>query len=167
MALARRNPEALEEPKHSDALELPRKVTPKSQWPARAQIIIDRLRDEYDDLTAFVLLKQMSEILVAAIDAQCERAMMATPGKKAEVMGCIAELRNLPTKYEYEDPRLDSLLATLASVKSEIKARQEFLESLKVEQILPGGEIVKPAKKVSTGVTLAITFPKYGGIANG
>ena len=69
------------------------------------------------------------------------------------------QLKSLPKKYEYQDSIIDDLEAQKKAIDEKLKARKRFLENLPAEVAdTTTGEILHPARFVSGGSTLQITF---------
>lgn len=171
MSLVREHPEALSDQPvvYESALAIPTQVIRKSEWLHRAQMVIDTLLEGVDAVTAFIIIKQINEITGVALgsnrDLKLEKsivdlALFRLQGSSQEVMGVTVKLKSLARKYLYDDAELASLEVQAEEIKAKIKARQEFLQSLKEDQILPGGVEVKKAQCIAAGVTLSATFPK-------
>lgn len=173
MSAARANPDLLDDDSvqspTSSALAIPTNVIPKSEWNNRAQLLIDTLLSRMSSVEALILIKQINEITGVALGSHkdiklekniIESAMLALEGTQQEIAGAAVKMKSKAAEYIYEDSELDNLQIQADEIKGKIKARQQFLQNLKADTVLPGGEEVKKAKCVAAGATLSVTFPK-------
>jgi hypothetical protein len=69
------------------------------------------------------------------------------------------QLKSLPKKWEYDDAELRTLEAEKVAVEAKVKVRKRFLENLKTEMAdAKTGELIRPARCISDGVTIQVTF---------
>jgi hypothetical protein len=143
----------------STALAIPRGVIKKINYGDAARSIVAAFLEEHSALEAYVRLRNIAEVLDEALSQIKENAIAQVDGNAQLVGGALVQLKALPKKWEYRDTVLDSLEAEKLAVDVRIKARKKFLEALKEEVVdTTTGEIAIPARCVSQGVTIQITY---------
>jgi hypothetical protein len=96
-------------------------------------------------------LHNIVSILETAKAILKERAI-AEVNKEDSVLGAFVKVKQLPARYEYNDAELDRM-------ELAIKARKKMLQTLTGDMAdATTGEILHPAIKTESGVTLQITF---------
>ena len=140
-------------------LLLPLQVVRKPHFDEAASRLAGSLLDEHSTLEAYVIARNLSEILEVVQSQLKEGAIALVEGKSQEVLGAMVQLKSLPKKWEYDDGELRKLEADKAAIDVRLKSRKKFLETIKEETIdHTTGEIIRPARCISDGVTIQVTF---------
>jgi hypothetical protein len=140
-------------------ISLPATVAKKTQFEELAAMLNSALLEENSALEAYVRIKNVSEILDVALAQIREQALSAINGTSEPVLGAVVQLKALPKRWEYDDCEIRTLEAQKAGIDTRLKARKKFLETLKEEVVdTATGELIRPARCVSEGVTLQVTF---------
>lgn len=163
------------------ALAIPQFVIPKSQWPDRVVRIVGNLIDRYDTIHAFLFIKQLNEITAAALKEPLfhlegmespvrliELVVNKMTGKELEIEGATLKQKRGEAVWEYGSDYLRQLEAESLAKKQDYETAKKavddykaFLEAISVPTPSPrNGDIEQPAKLVSQGVTVSVTFPK-------
>ena len=120
----------------------------------------DHLLQEHNALQAYVVLKNVREVADHAMEALKDEAIGGITGKEEMVYGAKCAIRGL-REYEYEDPTLAKIEEQMAGLKKQVSERKTFLRALKMEVAdTSTGEIIRPAKCVKDGSTIAVTLPE-------
>jgi hypothetical protein len=153
-------PEVLEaEAVQSEHLTVLHRVVPKAEFAAYAGTLTDALLEEQSAIEAYVRIRNVSDILEQALGRIKDRAINSMQGTSADICGAKVQLKSLPKRYEYQDSVIDDLESQKKVIEEKLKARKKFLENLPAEVADAGtGEIIHPARFVSGGSTLQITF---------
>ena len=134
------------------------RVVRKQQFAVYATNLTDRLLEEQSSLEAFVRIRNVIEILEVACAQIKDHAIVDVQDSTCEVFGARVQLKQLPRKFEYNDKLVAQFEAKKAEVEGQLKARKKFLESLSEPLKDDSGEPVCPAKFISGGVTLQVSF---------
>jgi beta-galactosidase/beta-glucuronidase len=127
------------------------RVVPKNEIETSAQALVDKLLDTDMPLRSFVRLHNIIAILDVAKQILKERAITEV-NKEDSILGAKVVVKQLPAKWEYDDPQLDRL-------ELEVKARKKLLQTITKDMVdADTGEIAHPAVKHEQGVTLQISF---------
>jgi len=146
-------------PVQSEYLTVLHRVVPKAEFATYAGALTDALLEEHSAIEAYVRIRNVSDILDQALGRIKERAIVTMQGTSADICGAKVLLKSLPKKYEYQDAVVDDLESQKKAIEEKLKARKKFLENLPAEVADTGtGEIIHPARFVSGGSTLQITF---------
>ena len=153
-------PEAIEAgPVQSEYLTVLHRVVPKAEFATYAGALTDALLEEQSAIEAYVRIRNVGDILDQALGRIKERAIVSMQGTTADVYGAKVQLKSLPKKYEYQDAVVDDLESQKKAIEEKLKARKKFLENLPADVADTGtGEIIHPARFVSGGSTLQVTF---------
>ena len=153
-------PEVLEaEAVQSEHLTVLHRVVPKAEFATYAGTLTDALLEEQSAIEAYVRIRNVSDILDQALGRIKDRAINSMHGTSEDVCGAKVQVKSLPRRYEYQDSVVDDLESQKKAIEEKLKARKKFLESLPADVADTGtGEIIHPAKFVSGGSTLQITF---------
>jgi hypothetical protein len=141
-------------------------VLKKSQFIPTAKNIADTLLEEVDSVTAFIAAKQLTEIAKVLVETIKPYAEKKVGLKPVVIQGVTVKSKALAKKYDYgEDPELATLNEKLEQIKENIDKRKTLLECMKKSVDVVDkktGEVVtvKPAKLISAGSTLEVTFEK-------
>jgi len=134
-------------------------VARKSQFDELAASLNQALLEENSALEAYVRIKNVAEVLDVALSQLKEQALSRLSGTSEQVLGVTVQLKSLPKKWEYDDTELRTLEAEKAAVEAKVKVRKRFLENLKTEMAdAKTGELIRPARCISDGVTIQVTF---------
>jgi hypothetical protein len=125
-------PEVLEaEAVQSEHLTVLHRVVPKAEFATYAGTLTDALLEEQSAIEAYVRIRNVSDILEQALGRIKDRAINSMQGTSKDICGA----------------------------KVQLKARKKLLENLPAEvDDATTGEILYPARFVSGGSTLQITF---------
>ena len=146
-------------PVQSEHLTVLHRVVPKTEFATYAGALTDALLEEQSAIEAYVRIRNVSDILDQALGRIKERAIVSMQGTSADICGAKVLLKSLPKKYEYQDAVVDDLESQKKAIEEKLKARRKFLENLPAEVADTGtGEIIHPARFVSGGSTLQVTF---------
>jgi len=146
-------------PVQSEHLTVLHRVVPKTEFATYAGALTAALLEEQSAIEAYVRIRNVSDILDQAMGRIKERAIISMQGTSADICGAKVMLKSLPKKYEYQDPIVDDLESQKKAIEEKLKARKKFLENLPADVADTGtGEIIYPARFVSGGSTLQITF---------
>ena len=153
-------PEATEAPPvQSEHLTVLHRVVPKAEFVIHAGTLTDALLAEQSAVEAYVRIRNVADILDMALGLVKERAITSMQGTSVDVLGAKVQLKALPKKYEYQDSIVDALESQKRAIDEKLKARKKLLENLTIEVVDPGtGEIIQPAKCISAGSTIQVTF---------
>ena len=153
-------PEVMEsEAVQSEHLTVLHRVVPKAEFATYAGTLTDALLEEQSAIEAYVRIRNVSDILDQALGRIKDRAINSMHGTSEDVCGAKVQVKSLPRRYEYQDSVVDDLESQKKAIEEKLKARKKFLESLPADVADTGtGEIIHPAKFVSGGSTLQITF---------
>ena len=153
-------PEALEaEAVQSERLTVLHRVVPKAEFAAYAGALTDALLEEQSAIEAYVRIRNVGDILDQALGRIKDRAIRSMQGTTADICGAQVQLKSLPKRYEYQDSVIDDLESQKKAIEEKLKARKKFLENLPADVAdTATGEIIHPAKFISGGSTLQITF---------
>jgi hypothetical protein len=153
-------PEVIEAgPVQSEHLTVLHRVVPKTEFATYAGALTNALLEEQSAVEAYVRIRNVADILDQALGRIKERAIMSMQGTSADICGAKVMLKSLPKKYEYQDAVVDDFESQKKAVEEKLKARKKFLENLPAEVAdTATGEIIHPARFVSGGSTLQITF---------
>lgn len=166
MSAARSNPEVFTTTPADGpmtGLILPDRVLRKSEFPAVAADIVERMLEVTDSPSAFILLRQVQEVAKAAEDILKPKVMLAAAGAAVEIDGAKIEYRKTPAKWDYRnDPERDQLLADIDTLKQLVSAREKFLQAMTEPMKDKEGREILPAVAQESSYTLAVTFPKEG-----
>ena len=153
---------------HSNKLEIKKDVQFFPEWifSQDEDSIIDNtvnnLTELYDYSTAFVIAKAWLERFKSITENLKDKAINSLNKEiniGGKIVAKITEKSN--RKYTYDDNSLNTLYMELENVKNKIKEREIFLQSLKNEVAdVETGEIIKPAKLLSDGITINVHFTK-------
>ena len=150
--------EAIAANEEAEQLTVPKRVVPKSEFLMYANSLTDRLLESESSLEAFVRLRNVIEILETALTQIKERAIVDVVDSNCEIFGAKVQLKQLPRKYEYTDRMLNEIEAEKQVVEAKMKARKKFLESLPTQVKDESGELITPARLISGGVTIQVSF---------
>ncbi|MBX2990091.1 MAG: hypothetical protein KF749_02870 [Bacteroidetes bacterium] len=142
----------------TDQVAILRRVVPKPQFTEYATHLISRLLEEQSSLEAFVRIRNVIEILEIACAQVKEHAIVDVHDSNCEIFGARVQLKQLPKKFEYNDRLVTQLEAKKAEIDAQLKARKKFLESITDPMKDESGEPIYPAKFLSGGVTLQVSF---------
>jgi hypothetical protein len=153
-------PDATEAPPvQSEHLTVLHRVVPKAEFVVYAGALTEALLDEQSAVEAYVRIRNVADILDTALGLIKERALTSMQGTNVDVLGAKVQLKALPRKYEYQDSIIDELEAQKKAIDEKLKARKKFLENLTQEVAdTATGEIIRPAKCISSGSTIQVTF---------
>jgi hypothetical protein len=153
-------PEVIETgPVQSEHLTVLHRVVPKAEFTTYAGALTDALLEEQSAIEAYVRIRNVSDILDQALGRIKDRAINSMHGTSEDICGAKVQIKSLPKKYEYQDAVIDDLESQKKAIEEKLKARKKFLENLPADVADTGtGEIIHPAKFVSGGSTLQITF---------
>ena len=153
-------PEVIEPgPVQSERLTVLHKVVPKAEFVTYASSLTDALLEEQSAIEAYVRIRNVADILDQALGRIKDRAIRSMQGTTADICGAQVQLKSLPKRYEYQDSVIDDLESQKKAVEEKVKGRKKFLENLPADVADTGtGEIIHPARFVSGGSTLQITF---------
>lgn len=125
-----------------------------------ASRLVDHLLQEHNGIQAYVVLRNVRDIADHAMEALKDEALNTIAGKEEMVYGAKCTIRR-STEYDYEDSSLATLEAQAAELKAQITDRKKFLRALKMEVAdTATGEIIRPAKCIKEGSTIAVTLPE-------
>lgn len=143
----------------SEHLTVLQRVVPKAQFATYAGVLTDALLEEQSAIEAYVRIRNVSDILDEALGRIKDRAINSLQGTSADVCGAKVQLKSLPKRYEYQDSVVDDLESQKKTIEEKLKAQKKFLEHLPADVADTGtGEIIHPARFVSGGSTLQVTF---------
>lgn len=146
-------------PVQSEHLTVLRRVVPKAEFIIYAGTLTDALLIEQSAIEAYVRIRNVADILDNALALIKERAISSMQGTNVDILGAKVQLKALPRKYEYQDSVIDELEAQKKVIDEKLKARKKFLEHLTQEVAdTATGEIIQPAKCISAGSTIQVTF---------
>ncbi|MCX6132235.1 MAG: hypothetical protein NTU47_00365 [Ignavibacteriales bacterium] len=153
-------PEVIEAgPVQSEHLTVLQRVVPKAEFATYAGALTDALLEEQSAIEAYVRIRNVSDILDQALGRIKDRAINSMHGTSEDICGAKVQVKSLPKRYEYQDSVVDDLEFQKKAIEEKLKARKKFLENLPADVADTGtGEIIHPAKFVSGGSTLQITF---------
>ncbi len=153
-------PEVLEaEAVQCEHLTVLHRVVPKAEFATYAGALTDALLEEQSAIEAYVRIRNVSDILDQALGRIKDRAINSMHGTTADICGAKVQLKSLPKRYKYQDSVVDDLESQKKAIEEKLKARKKFLENLPADVADTGtGEIIHPARFVSGGSTLQITF---------
>ncbi|TSA22502.1 hypothetical protein D4R75_04905 [bacterium] len=153
-------PEAIETALvQSEHLTVLQRVVPKAEFATYAGALTDALLEEQSAIEAYVRIRNVSDILDQALGRIKDRAINSLNGTSADICGAKVLLKSLPKKYEYQDAVVDDLESQKKAIEEKLKARKKFLENLPTDVAdTTTGEIIHPARFVSGGSTLQVTF---------
>jgi hypothetical protein len=153
-------PEVIETgPVQSEHLTVLQRVVPKAEFGTYAGALTDALLEEQSAIEAYVRIRNVSDILDQALGRIKDRAINSMHGTSEDICGAQVQLKSLPKRYEYQDSVIDDLESQKKAIEEKLKARKKFLENLPADVADTGtGEIIHPARFVSGGSTLQITF---------
>jgi len=145
----------------AEMLAIPTKVQPSGSERFRmASRLADHLLQSHNPIEAYVILKNITEVSGVAMEALKDGAIGGVTGKEELIFGATCSLRSV-REYEYDDTTITKLEAEMAVIKKNLAERKEFLRKLKMEVAdTSSGEILRPAKCVKDGSTIAVTLPK-------
>lgn len=127
---------------------------------AAANKLLDRLREETDELSAYVMLKQAEDVISEAIDLQKDNAINAMDEKTKTIWGAKLETKRSKA-FEYVHPRLTEIAEQIKALNAEAKSIKLMLENMKEPMIYEStGEVIEPAKCLKDGLQIAVTLPK-------
>jgi hypothetical protein len=135
-----------------------RRVVPKPQFTEYATTLTSRLLETQSSLEAFVRIRNVIEILEVACAHIKEHAIVDVQDSNCEVFGARVQLKQLPRKFEYNDRLVAQLEAKKSEIEAQLKTRKKFLESITEPLRDEAGEQIVPAKFISGGVTLQVSF---------
>lgn len=135
-----------------------RRVVTKPHFGEYATTLTSRLLEEQSSLEAFVRIRNVIEILEVACAQIKERAIVDVQDSNCEIFGARVQVKQLPRKFEYNDRLVTMLEAKKADVDAQLKARKKFLETITDPIRDESGEQLHPAKFISGGVTLQVSF---------
>lgn len=143
----------------SEHLTVLHRVVPKAEFATYAGTLTDALLEEQSAIEAYVRIRNVADILDQALGRIKDRAIRSMQGTTADICGAQVQLKSLPKRYEYQDSFVNDLESQKKAIEEKLKARKKFLENLPAEVAdTTSGEIIHPAKFVSGGSTLQITF---------
>jgi hypothetical protein len=143
----------------SEHLTVLQRVVPKAEFATYARGLTDALLEEQSAIEAYVRIRNVSDILDEALGQIKDRAINSLQGTSADVCGAKIHLKSLPKRFEYLDSVVDDLESQKKTIEEKLKARKKFLENLPADVAdTVSGEIIHPARFVSGGSTLQITF---------
>jgi hypothetical protein len=146
-------------PVQSEHLTVLHRVVPKAEFAIYAGTLTAALLEEQSAIEAYVRIRNVSDILEQALGRIKDRAINSMHGTSEDICGAKVQLKSLPKKYEYQDAVVDNLESQKKAIEEKLKARKRFLENLPAEVADTGtGEIIHPARFVSGGSTLQVTF---------
>jgi len=146
-------------PVQSEHLTVLHRVVPKAEFATYAGALTDALLEEHSAIEAYVRIRNVADILDQALGRIKERAIVTMQGTSADICGVKVLLKSLPKKYEYQDTVVDDLESQKKAIEEKLKARKRFLENLPAEVAdTSAGEIIHPARFVSGGSTIQVTF---------
>ena len=146
-------------PVKSEHLTVLQRVVPKAEFATYAATLTDALLEEQSAIEAYVRIRNVSDILDQALGRIKDRAIRSMQGTASDICGAQVQLKSLPKKYEYQDGIVDDLESQKKAIEEKLKARKKFLENLPADVADTGtGEIIHPARFVSGGSTLQVTF---------
>jgi len=146
-------------PVQSEYLTILHRVVPKAEFVTYAAALTNALLEEQSAVEAYVRIRNVADILDQALGRIKERAIISMEGTSADVCGAKVQLKSLPKRYEYQDTIVDDLESQKKALEEKLKARKKFLENLPADVADTGtGEIIHPARFVSGGSTLQVTF---------
>jgi hypothetical protein len=146
-------------PVQSERLTVLQRVVPKAEFLTFAGALTEALLLDQSAIDAYVRIRNVADILDMALGLIKERAMVSMQGTAMDVLGAKVQLKALPKKYEYQDGIIGNLEAQKKAIEEKLKARKKLLENLSIEVADPGtGEIIRPAKCISAGSTIQVTF---------
>ncbi len=153
-------PDAVEPaPVKSEHLTVLHRVVPKGEFTTYAAALTDALLEEQSAIEAYVRIRNVADILDQALGRIKDRAINSMQGTSTDICGAKVQLKSLPKKYEYQDAIIDDLESQKKAIEEKLKARKKFLENLPAEVANTAtGEIIHPARFVSGGSTLQVTF---------
>ncbi len=142
-----------------DQLAIPRRVARKVHFEKLAASLNAILLDENSAIEAYVRIRNVMEILDVALNRLKEDALTSITGTTQEVLGVQVQVKALPRKWKYDDPTVSALEAEIDAIGARLKERRKFLVHLKQEVVDPAtGEVIRPARCVSEGVTIQVIF---------
>lgn len=143
----------------SEHLTVLHRVVPKAEFTTYASTLTDTLLEEQSAIEAYVRIRNVADILEQALGRIKDRAINSMHGTSEDICGAKVQLKSLPKRYEYQDSVVDDLESQKKAIEEKLKARKKFLENLPADVADTGtGEIIHPARFVSGGSTLQITF---------
>jgi len=153
-------PEVIEAgPVQSEHLTVLQRVVPKAEFATYAGALTDALLEEQSAIEVYVRIRNVSDILDQALGRIKDRAINSMHGTSEDICGAKVQLKSLPKKYEYQDSVVDDLESQKKAIEEKLKARKKFLENLPSDVAdTATGEIIHPARFVSGGSTLQVTF---------
>jgi hypothetical protein len=151
-------PTVEEELIQTEQVAILRRVVTKPHFGEYATTLTGGLLEEQSSLEAFVRIRNVIEILEVACAQIKEHAIVDVQDSNCEVFGPRVQLKQLPRKFEYNDKLVATLEAKKADIEGQLKARKKFLESITEPLRDESGEPIHPAKFISGGVTLQVSF---------
>ena len=146
-------------PVKSEHLTVLQRVVPKAEFTTYAAALTDALLEEQSAIEAYVRIRNVSDILDQALGRIKDRAINSMHGTSEDICGAKVLLKSLPKRYEYQDGIVDALESQKKALEEKLKARKKFLENLPADVAdTATGEIIHPARFVSGGSTLQVTF---------
>ncbi len=142
----------------TEQLAVLKRVVPKSEFLMYANTLTTSLLESESSLEAFVRIRNVIEILDTALGQIKERAIVDVTDSSCEIFGAKVQLKQLPRKYEYTDRMLNEIEAEKQMIEAKLKARKKFLESLPMQVKDESGELITPARLISGGVTIQVSF---------
>jgi hypothetical protein len=143
----------------SEHLTVLHRVVPKAEFATYAGTLTDALLEEQSAIEVYVRIRNVSDILEQALGRIKTRAINSMHATSEDICGAKVQLKSLPKRYEYQDSVVDDLESQKKAIEEKLKARKKFLENLPADVADTGtGEIIHPAKFISGGSTLQITF---------
>lgn len=137
---------------------MPRKILTKKDLGVYAGHLERVLLEENNALEAYVMVKQMEELVKQLKDKLIDKALVKTVGKDGEVSGAKYSIRTTK-KYEYDAPTLAMLEQEVTTLNARMKLIKNTIEGGEVFVDVDHG-FENRAKCVSIGQQLAITLPK-------
>lgn len=138
----------------------------KAEYSTVVNSLLARIFEEGNGLRELVKIAQLLDVL-GQVEKTLREEVVKHVGERAEdVLGAQVKMKSLPKKYDYNDDyQIMDLEARIAALQSEKRGRQAYLESLsgtktEVDQITGEVKEILPAKLISAGATIAITYRK-------
>lgn len=117
------------------------------------------LLENYNALQAYVLCKNAADVIDRTLERLKDHAI--TKAVKDEPVFGAEITTHRVVEYEYDDYRLDEINRQIDELKKRAGERRKLLRAIKEEVAnTETGEIMKPAKLVRDGVTIAVKLPK-------
>ena len=143
---------------------MPERVMTKVEQRQKGLELASRMLEVGSSLDAYVLLRQMREILETAEKQLAGDVREQCVGHTQSVGGALVQARLKAPKWDYHgDGRISRIEEDIRHLTDQLKAEQKMLQSI-TEEVpdMETGEARKPATRSPQEYTVAVTFPQGG-----